>query len=285
MIATRSLFSCIALAIAASRAPAQAPDARHDVRAGRVDSLVVGSAIYGADRTVWVYTPPGYDGARGEYPFLLAFDGSDYTTGGAMNVPTLLDSLVAARATPSFVAVMVDDGSGAARIAELGNSARFLRFLAEELIPWVREHYRVTHDPRRTIVTGSSAGGLAAAYGGFARPDLFGNVLAQSGAFWRGAEGSNAPPWEWLTAQVAGTPKREVRFLLDVGSRETVHVLGGSGPAFIEANRRFRDALVAKGYAVTYTEVTGGVHAPLTWRPRFPLDLVALTRDWPRTSR
>jgi pimeloyl-ACP methyl ester carboxylesterase len=43
-------------------------------------------------------------------------------------------------------------------------------------------------DPRRVIVTGSSAGGLAAAYVALMRPDLFGNVLSRSGAFWRGAE-------------------------------------------------------------------------------------------------
>ena len=285
MIVTGSLRRIVALSLAAAPATAQLPNARRDAAAGRVDSLVVHSAIYGASRTVWVYTPAGYRDAADPLPLLVTFDGSDYTAGGAMDVPAILDSLAAAGAAPRFVAVMIDDGSGANRIAELGNSARFARFVAEELVPWIRARYRVTGDPRRTIVTGSSAGGLAAAHVAFARPDIFGNVLAQSGAFWRGPEGSNSAPWEWLTAQVASAPRREVRFLLDVGARETVRVLGGTGPVFIEANRRFRDALAAKGYAVTYTEVPGGVHAPSTWRPRFPGDLVALTRDWPSPDK
>ena len=246
--------------------------------------MALRSAILGADRTVWVYTPPGYGAARDPYPLLVAFDGADYVSRDVMNVPGALDSLLAGGAAPAFVAVFIDDGSGAARTRELGNSARFTRFLADELVPWTRSHYRVTRDPRRTIITGSSAGGLAAANAALAHPELFGNVLAQSGAFWRGDEGSNSPPYEWLTAQVPRAPRGDVRFLLDVGARETIRVLGGSGPVFIEAHRRFRDALVARGYTVGYTEVPEGVHAPVTWRPRFPADLVVITSGWPKSS-
>ncbi len=186
-----------------------------------------------------------------------------------------------AGATPPFVAVLIDSASPAARIAELGNSRRYARFLGEELVPWARSNWNVTRDPHRTVITGSSAGGLAAAFAALERPDLFGNVLSQSGAFWRGSEGSNAAPYEWLAAQYAAAPARDVAFVLDVGSLETIRVLGGAGPVFIEANRRLRDVLVREGYRVTYTEVPGGVHAMQTWRTRFPVDLVALVRQWP----
>ncbi|HVC81693.1 MAG TPA: alpha/beta hydrolase-fold protein, partial [Chloroflexota bacterium] len=57
-------------------------------------------------------------------------------------------------------------------------------FLAEELLPWLRHRYQVVVDPARTIVGGSSLGGLASAYVALERPDLFGAVLAQSGSFW-----------------------------------------------------------------------------------------------------
>src|SRR5205085_5272 len=117
-----------------------------------------------------------------------------------MGMPMLLDSLLAARAAPAFVAVMIDNGGGARRTGELGNSRRYARFLGEELMPWVRSGFNVTRDPRHVVITGSSAGGLGAAFAAFERPDLFGNVLSQSGALWRGAEGSNDAPYEWLTA-------------------------------------------------------------------------------------
>ena len=136
-------------------------------------------------------------------------------------------------------------------------------------------------DPRRTIVTGSSAGGLGAAYVAFRRPDLFGNVLSQSGAFWRGNEASNEPPYEWLTSQYAASPRRDIRFLLEVGSRESRGPLGGAAPSILDANRRLRDALTKKGYAVTYAEVPDGVHSPDTWRQRLPAALALLASTPP----
>jgi enterochelin esterase-like enzyme len=69
-----------------------------------------------------------------------------------------------------------------------------------------------TLDLQRVIVAGSSAGGLASAFVAFERPDLFGNVLSQSGAFWRRAEASDRPPYEWLTAHVMSRPKHNIRF-------------------------------------------------------------------------
>jgi len=181
--------------------------------------------------------------------------------------------------------VLIDDGESSVRIADLGNAHRMVDFLSRQLISWVRSRYHVTTDPHRVIVTGSSAGGLGSAYVAFERPDLFGNVLSQSGAFWRGAEGSDGAPYEWLTGEVAKTPKRDVRFFLDVGELEDHATLGGSGPNFRDANRRLRDALQAKGYHVTYTEVPGGMHAEQYWMTRLPVGIVALTNGWGATSQ
>ena len=111
------------------------------------------------------------------------------------------------------------------------------------------------------------------------RPDLFGNVWSQSGAFWRSAEASNSAPFEWLTTQVKSAEHKPVRFALDVGALEDHATLGGSGPNFLEATRRFRDALRAKGYDVTYTEVPGGNHGPEWWRPRLAEGIVLLSAD------
>ena len=150
-------------------------------------------------------------------------------------------------------------------------------FLAKQLVRWVQKGWRVTTDPKRVIITGSSAGGLAASYVAFVHPELFGNVWSQSGAVWRGAEGTNGAPFEWLTTQVNSAPRKRVRFALDVGALEDHATLGGSGPNFLEATRRFRDALRVKGYDVTYTEVPGGNHGPQWWRPRLAEGIVLLS--------
>jgi enterochelin esterase family protein len=155
-------------------------------------------------------------------------------------------------------------------------------FLGKQLIPWARQGWRVTTDPHRVIVTGSSAGGLGSAYVAFVRPDLFGNVWSQSGAFWRGAGGSNDPPWEWLTQQMTASAMKNIRFYLDVGELENHSTLGGSGPNFRDANRRFSNALRKKGYDVTYTEVPGGNHAEQWWSQRLAVGIVALSAGWPK---
>jgi enterochelin esterase-like enzyme len=211
---------------------------------------------------------------------ILAFDGDSYRD--TMPLPRVLDSLLDAHLAPAFVAVLVDDSSGAVRTGELGNSSRMVSFLGKQLIPWVQRGWHVTHDPARVIVTGSSAGGLGAAHVAFAHPDLFGNVWSQSGAFWRGAEGSNAAPYEWLASQVRSAPRRAIRFYLDVGALEDHPTLGGSGPNFRDASRRFRDALSGKGYEVHYTEVAGGNHGEAWWRPRLPVGIAGLSARWPR---
>src|SRR4029079_11597688 len=262
----------VVLAFACTGAVAQAP------QTSRVVEVRIPSKVYGKDRRAWVYTPAGYRATgRQSYDLLIAFDGDDYRS-DTMRLPKILDSLLAARAAPAFVALMINNGSAADRLSDLANTPPFAEFLGTGAIPWVRQHYNVTHDPRHTIVAGSSAGGLGAAYVAFVHPELFGNVLSLSGAYWRGPAAANGPPYEWLTGQYAGQPKRYVRFFMDVGALETHAVLGGSGPVFIEATRRFRDALLGKGYQVLYTEVPGGNHAPQWWVKQLPAGIVALAR-------
>ncbi len=235
------------------------------------------SKAYGRTRKVIVHTPPGYSAQRAEpYGVLICFDGLSYYR-NEIPVPQILDELTAGGKIAPMIAILVDTNEG--RLEDLANNQRFAKFLGDELIPWARGKWRISTDPRHSVVAGASAGGLAAAYVAFQRPDLFGNVLSQSGAFWRGNESSNSEPWEWLTAQYAGAAKKAIRFYVEVGGLETRQALG-RGPVFIEANRRFRDALVKKGNAVTYLEVPEAGHEPAHWRAQFVPGLVRLTADW-----
>ena len=248
------------------------------VAAQRLAHHVIYDSTYRRPRQLWLYTPPDYDSTGSRYPLIIAFDGADYRD--TIPLPRILDTLYAGHHAPAFVAVLVDDSSGAARIAELGNARGMVTFLGRQLVPWVRRQRHVTTDPHRVILTGSSAGGLAAAFAALARPDLFGNVLSQSGAFWRGPEASNEAPYEWLATHVTAIPRQDLRFFLDVGELEDHATLGGAGPNFLGATRRFREALRARGYPVDYTEVPGGQHAPMFWQSRLPIGIVALAASW-----
>jgi enterochelin esterase-like enzyme len=254
-------------------------DPRAQAAAKRLESVSLFDSVYRRSRRVWVYTPKGYDPrAATLYPLMVAFDGAEYRD--TMPLPLILDTLQATGKAPAFVAILVDNSGGAERLADLANAAKMVEFLGRQLLPYVRARWHVTTDARRVIVTGSSAGGLASAFVAFQRPDLFANVLSQSGAFWRGAEASNGPPYEWLTVEVTRNPKRDIRFFVDVGEAEDHATIGGSGPNFRDANRRFRDALKAKGYSIDYAEIPNGQHAPAYWMTRLPVGIVALTSSW-----
>ncbi len=129
--------------------------------------------------------------------------------------------------------------------------------------------------------------GLAGAYLGLTHPEVFGNVLAQSGAFWwyPGADRDDAfsrknrrPPWQaepgWLAREFARAKKLPVRFYLEVGLFEDRCGPGGVADMRGET-RRLRDVLEAKGYTVTCREFTGG-HDFVVWRDSVADGLVAL---------
>jgi len=219
---------------------------------------------YQRTRRVWVYTPPGYDAAGGKsYNLIVFLDGDSYRD--EIPAPEILDRLAAGGKIAPTVAVMVD--TSRERLGDLANRSRFADFAAKELVPWIRAKWRVAHDPRRVTVAGFSAGGLGAAYLAYRHPELFGNVLSQSGAFWRGNEGTSEPA-EWLTEQFRTSARLPLKFYIDVGGGETHRVV--NGVVFVDANRRLRDVLKAKGYSVEYVEVPDAKHEPGHWKRSLP---------------
>jgi enterochelin esterase-like enzyme len=221
------------------------------VRRGIVAIRKIPSDFLKTDKRIWVYTPPRFSQSGARYPLLVVFDGDR----NVLWIPKILDLLIAQGKIPPMVAVMTDESVPSVRNSELPCNPQFADFLAKELVPWMRQGYHVTLQPERTIVAGSSYGGLASVYAGLEHPEVFGNVISLSGSFrWKPAESQNA---EWLTHLVETSSKKPLRFYLEVGLMESY---GGQ----VEANRRMRDALKAKGYPVGYAEYDGG-HSFLTW--------------------
>src|SRR5262245_29339923 len=229
---------------------------------GKIEMFTMGEKKRARNRRVWVYEPPNYNPkSSAPYRLLVFFDGPSYLA--EIPAPTILNNLLAADEIWPAVAVMIDNGDQRASAEDLDNHEAFADFMGTELIPWVRKNWRVSTDPSHTIICGYSRGGLGAAYVAWKHPEVFGNVLAQSGAFWRGNEGGTSDP-EWLTQRFKNSPKANLRFYLDVGAEETRPTPGG--PIFIEANRRLHQTLEAKGYDVCYVEVSGARHDPIHWR-------------------
>jgi enterochelin esterase family protein len=237
---------------------------------GKVDAFVVDDRQYNRKRKIWVYTPPGYDAKSSEpYRLLISFDGEDYIKD--IPAPTILDNLIAAGKIHPAIQVMIDNSED--RLGDLANHQKFADFVAKDLLSWAQTKYRVAHEAEKVTLLGYSAGGLAAAYVAFRYPNLFGNVLSQSGAFWRGNEGASAPS-EWLTAQFKSSPKSNLRFYIVVGGGETIK--NSSGFSMSETSGHLRDTLKSKGYDVAFLEVPGAVHNPESWRMQLADGLIHL---------
>lgn len=239
-------------------APAQPWNAaRANVAHGRLTELAV------AGRRAWVYAPPGYDAQR-SYPLLVSFDGDTYTSD--IPGPTILDNLIADRRIPPMIAVFVGQSPPPERTRELTSDPAFLAYVADQLLPAVRARWSATTDPARTAVCGASTGGLASAFFALRRPDVFGNVIAQSSALWHDDE--------WLTAQYAASPRLRVRFVVQVGVLERWPT-PGNGPSMLDTNRRLRAVLDKKGYELHYQEIASG-HDPVSWRGGLADGLITL---------
>jgi len=252
---------------------------RHGVPVGQVERHRLHSAILSNERDVWIYTPPAYTSGGQHYGLLILFDGSAYTR--MIPTPTILDNLLAAGQLPPLVALLLDSPDQETRNRELTCYPPFCDFLAQEFLPWARQHYHITSDPARTIIGGSSFGGLAAAFAGLRHPELFGNVLSQSGTFWWypgftfWSTPADARENEWLARQFVARPRLALRFYLDVGLLERGSTVINL-PDQVDANRRMRNILQTKGYVVHYVEFYGG-HEYLCWRGTLADGLLALT--------
>jgi enterochelin esterase-like enzyme len=248
------------------------------------------SAILGNERDVYVYKPHGYSETAAPYPLIIV----PVSYINQIRLPVILDNLIAHRRIPPTVAVFYGFPPGVAgrnvQDEEAGGGKEFGDFIVKELLPRVRAEVHVTTDPRRVIIAGASAGGNAAAFVGFRHPEAIGNVLAQSGAFWRGV-GHDAAYWAdpardedregfARTVAMSGGRPGPVRFYLTIGRLERGNAFASDLITMVHATRHVRDVLQARGYRVALIETNGG-HDPYNWEATLPRALEALLAPEP----
>lgn len=261
-------------------APAQLwIEPRPGVPAGTIEKFAVASKSLGNEREIALYRPA----ARAQsYPVLIVMDGPVYQS--LVPVPVILDNLIHAGKIPPMLAVFVPNVSTETRYRELGCSAEFGTFLAQELLPAVRARVRGAED--RAVIAGSSRAGLMAVCAALQRPRVFSRVLAQSGILWWDPSLSYfvddpgkfktdlKARANWAAGEFARLPKMDLRIHLEAGLFETSPADQGNR-GILEANRHLHDVLRAKGYRVRYVEFAGG-HDYLNWRGTFGDALVFL---------
>ena len=194
------VFCLLALALTAcNKAAQQEPQ----VSVGHLDTYADFPSQFVAARTVRVWTPSDYDPAK-RYDVLYMHDGQmlfDATTSWnkqEWGIDEAMDSLIALGRIRPTIVVGIDNTSE--RIGEFcpddiieylpegtpvyadwkpqGNA--YLRFLVEELKPFIDSMYAVYPDRDHTWVMGSSCGGLISSYALCKYPEIFAGAACLS---------------------------------------------------------------------------------------------------------
>lgn len=146
---------------------------------------VIDSAVLGEKRDLVIYLPEGYQNSQERYPVLYLTDGDIQ---GAHTAGTI-DYLAKFEQMPQMIVVgIVNPSETRARDLtvtpaekqnpnQLENADRFLGFVEQEVIPFVKQQYR-TLDYQ--VLSGTSHGGQFAINALVKRPGLFNDVIAIS---------------------------------------------------------------------------------------------------------
>lgn len=175
---------------AAAKAQVTDPVAETPVVIGR--SYALPSAVMGATREINVWLPPGYDGGQARYPVLYLLDGgrdqdfhhiSGLAQLGTVN-GTTRDVIVVGIASVdrrNELALPTEDAELIARYPTQGQSERFRRFVAEEVLPFVEGRFRTDGD---TALMGESLAGLFVVETFLKEPQMFDAYVAVSPSLW-----------------------------------------------------------------------------------------------------
>ena len=148
------------------------------------ESVKIHSKVLNEERELFIYLPEGYDKSKERYPVLYKFDGHlgfKYTTG-------IIDHFQLFGRMPRMILIGIlntdrnrDFTPTKYNIPTAGGADNFLKFIKEELIPFIDKNYRT--QPYR-ILSGHSLCGMFVIYTLMLQPDLFNVYIATSPSLW-----------------------------------------------------------------------------------------------------
>jgi len=148
-----------------------------EARQGSLHSLQLHSKSFNENREIQVYLPATFRKNR-RYPLLIVHDGLDYLRYAELKV--VLDNLIHSLAIPSMVVAMTQSPD---RLKEYAGDDQHAAFLAEDLLPFMTNNFPLRDEARARGILGASFGGVAALHAAWKYPNLYGNLLLQSGSF------------------------------------------------------------------------------------------------------
>ena len=135
-------------------------------------------------RPLRIFLPPGYNEVL-SYPVVFCQDGEDFFNFG--RVATTATRLILDEGLEPFIIVGVDVDKKLRTEEYAPDGSRhdaYLKFFAEELLPYIEEKYPVRREPEHRLLAGDSLGGTVCLHLALAYPQLFHRVLSLSGAYY-----------------------------------------------------------------------------------------------------
>lgn len=155
--------------------------------------------IPGTVRRYWIYVPAQYDEKKPVPANLLVFQDGQRATdpNGSLRVPQVMENLIHQGKMPVTIGVFLTPGNLSETYpTDLGTrnpnhrapeydalNDRYARMLIEELLPEVGRKYRLTDDPEKRAIGGTSSGAIAAFTAAWQRPDYFRRVISLIGSY------------------------------------------------------------------------------------------------------
>lgn len=262
--------------------------------AGRIEKHPAFVSKHVPAREVDVWLPPGYDVATAtRYPVIYMHDGQNIFEAGAAfggaswEVGHAVERLMAAGLSRGAIVVGVWN-TGATRFAEYMpqkavtgevvahyadglkvpaaalRSDAYLKFLVEELKPFIDRTYRTQPEAAHTAVMGSSMGGLISAYALAEYPETFGAAACVS-THWPAGDGAVI---DYLASHLPKPGRHKLYFDFGTATLDATY----------EPHQRRMDAAMR---SLGYTEgkdwltqkFAGAEHSEKSWRERVELPL------------
>jgi len=221
-------------------------------------------------RQITVYVPAQYQPGS-KAPFMVIHDGPKGKPN--MEIPHIMDNLIAQKRVPAMVVIMIANGGGDAQGHQRGKeydtmSGVFAEYIETEVLPRVEKEcvLQLTKDPNGRAVMGSSSGGSASLIMAWFRPDLYHRVLTTSGTFvnqqWPFDSKYPDGAWGFHETVIPNSPKKPLRIFLSVGDQDLLNpnVMRDDMHDWVVANHRMAKVLAAKDYDYQYLFCVGARH-------------------------
>ena len=218
------------------------------------------SPTLGNDRLVQIYRSQL---SKGDSSYITAifFDGEHYAK--LLQVAKALDILVKQGRLPPIQAIFLSHPSDELRPQELTPNAKYTQFFQKEFLPWLDQQLTAPRDPNKTVLLGSSLGGLSSAYLAFALPNQISHVVPMSGSFWWKSLASDTPNgMSQLIRQDQHLKRRFQHWYITANLYETSR---NNGLSILDTSPIVANDLAERGHDVTYKQYVGG-HSYAIWQ-------------------